>query len=101
MTIKNNDRIEEISKNMFSLSSSQIEWVESVVDRFSMNHYYNDINSDIFDECMLESFGDALLIHHSLSKEAFSKDKFESNEVFCYDWLSRPPQGFREITFSE
>lgn len=70
-------RIKLLSEKLFSLTSSQVGWVESIVNQFSVNHSYNIFDSDIFDECMLESFGDALLIHHCMSKEPFSKDKFE------------------------
>lgn len=71
------ERIKLLSEKLFALTSSQIGWVESITNQFSVTHYYNIVDSDIFDECMLESFGDALLIHHCMSKEPFSKDKFE------------------------
>jgi type II restriction enzyme len=70
-------QIKLLSEKLFALSSSQIGWVESIINQFSVTHLYNIIDSDVLDECMLESFGDALLIHHCMSKEPFSKDKFE------------------------
>ena len=70
-------QIKLLGEKLFALSSSQIGWVESIISQFSVTHFYNVVDSDIFDECMLESFGDALLIHHCMSKEPFSKDKFE------------------------
>lgn len=71
------ERIKLLSEKLFSLTTSQIGWIESITEQFSVKHYYDVVDSDIFDECMLESFGDALLIHHCMSKEPFSKDKFE------------------------
>jgi hypothetical protein len=57
-------RIKLLSEKLFTLSLSQIGWVESIINQFSVTHFYGIIDSDIFDECMLESFGDALLIHY-------------------------------------
>jgi len=71
------ERIKILSEKFFSLTSSQIGWVESITNQLSVTHYYDIVDSDILDVCMLESFGDALLIHHCMSKEPFSKDKFE------------------------
>lgn len=70
-------QIKLLSEKLFSLTSSQIGWIESIVGQFSVSHSYSLLDSDIIDECMLESLGDSLLIHHCLSKESFSKDKFE------------------------
>lgn len=70
-------QIKLLSEKLFELSPSQIGWVESIINQFSVKHFYDIVDSDVFDECMLESFGDALLIHHCMSKEPFSKDKFE------------------------
>ncbi len=38
---------------------------------------YRDGSSDIVSECVLEGFADVLRIHHALSTEALTKDKFE------------------------
>lgn len=70
-------RIQILVERLYELTDSQVGWVEAIMNQFSAQHTYELINSDIFDDCMLNSFGDALLIHHCMSKEAFSKDKFE------------------------
>lgn len=70
-------RLQILVERLYELTDSQVGWVEAIMNQFSAQHTYELINSDIFDDCMLNSFGDALLIHHCMSKEAFSKDKFE------------------------
>jgi type II restriction enzyme len=75
-----NDRARQIQlliERLYQLTNSQIGWVEAIVSQFAVVHNYEIIDSDLFDICMLDSFGDALLIHHCMSKESFSKDKFE------------------------
>jgi type II restriction enzyme len=75
-----NDRSRQIQllvERLHGLTNSQINWVESIVSQFTVAHSYEIIDSNLFDTCMLDSFGDALLIHHCMSKESFSKDKFE------------------------
>jgi type II restriction enzyme len=75
-----NDRARQIQllvERLYGLSDSQINWVEAIVSQFTVVHSYEIIDSNLFDTCMLDSFGDALLIHHCMSKESFSKDKFE------------------------
>lgn len=70
-------QIQSLVEKLYELTSSQINWVEAIVNQFSVVHTYEIFDSDLFNYCMLDSFGDALLIHHCMSKESFSKDKFE------------------------
>jgi len=70
-------RIQEMIGELYKLSDSQLGWIESIIRQFSIPHQYALHNSGLFSQCMLDGFGDALLFHHCLSKEAFSKDKFE------------------------
>jgi Type II site-specific deoxyribonuclease len=75
-----NDRARQIQllvERLYRLTDSQINWVEEIISQFTVAHNYEIIDSNLFDTCMLDSFGDALLIHHCMSKESFSKDKFE------------------------
>jgi Type II site-specific deoxyribonuclease len=75
-----NDRTRQIQllvEKVYGLTDSQMGWIEAIVNQFSLEHSYEIINSNLIDNCMLNSFGDALLIHHCMSKESFSKDKFE------------------------
>ena len=39
--------------------------------------FQRSAESDLINDCVLQDFGDALRIHHSFSREAFTKDKFE------------------------
>jgi hypothetical protein len=60
------------------LSASQLEVLAGVVEGFGAAlevsvHPTSDFASDAFGQ----AFGDLLLIHHTLSRESFSKDKFE------------------------
>jgi type II restriction enzyme len=71
------ERIKSLNEQLHQLSPSQLSWVESIVDQFSVKRAYFKSDLGLIDECILESFGDALLIHHCISKEPFSKDKFE------------------------
>ncbi len=70
-------KIQLLIERLYGLTGSQINWVEAIVSQFYVVHSYEIIDSNLFDICMLDSFGDALLIHHCMSKESFSKDKFE------------------------
>lgn len=70
-------RIYQLASKIYSLNDRQIYWIESIVSRLSAPKQYELQDSDLFDECMLETFGDALLIHHCLSSESLSKDRFE------------------------
>lgn len=75
-----NDRerqIQHLVEKLYELTDSQIKWVEAIVEQFIVAYDYEIIDSNLFDDCILNSFGDALLIHHCMSKESFSKDKFE------------------------
>jgi len=77
MANKKDARIRHLIGQLNRLTDRQIFWVESIVQRMIAPKQYKLEDSDLFDMCMLEAFGDALLIHHCFSTEAFSKDKFE------------------------
>lgn len=74
---KKASRIFQLSELLYNLSESQLGWIEAIVNQFKGVQDYRIVDSDLIDGCMLESFGDALLIHHCMSREPFSKDKFE------------------------
>ena len=73
------ERIEKLSTVLKDLNSWQLELVEQVVEQFRKPYISIDgfAESDIVSECFLNYFGDILKIHHTFSKEAFTKDKFE------------------------
>lgn len=71
-------RIAALAKSLENLSQSQLDWIESVVRQFSVEPVISrNPSSDLVTDCVLLMFGDALQIHHCLSNEALSKDKFE------------------------
>jgi type II restriction enzyme len=71
-------QLEKIQQLLPALTPSQLGWIESVTDAFSLPKHFNRLNnSDLVSASMLASFGDALRIHHCFSREPFSKDKFE------------------------
>lgn len=60
-----------------SLSESQLEWIHQLATSFTLTHRYTILTPGFVTHCVLQRIGDALLVHHSLSREPFSKDKFE------------------------
>lgn len=78
MTQGREQRIRALCAAMQELTSGQVGWIETVVSRFQEPVIFSRLpESDLVDNCFLQDFGDALRIHHSFSKEAFTKDKFE------------------------
>lgn len=72
------ERIQQLAEALSSLSDSQFAWTEGVIKQFGIKPKvsYNP-KSDLVNPCVLETFGDALQIHHCFSTEALSKDRFE------------------------
>jgi type II restriction enzyme len=72
-------RIKKLSSALKDLNSWQLELVEQVVEQF--HKPYISIErfeaSNMVSECFLSYFGDILKIHHTFSKEALTKDRFE------------------------
>ncbi|MBI5740204.1 MAG: restriction endonuclease [Nitrospirae bacterium] len=69
--------IELLVKTIPELTAGQLQWLQRVVHVFSARHDFKLRKSDLFDETILQNFGDAMRVHHSFSSEPFSKDKFE------------------------
>ncbi len=77
-TTNRQQRIKVLSKSLNLLSESQLQWTEDVIHQFRQKPVlFRNPKSDLVNECVLEMFGDALQIHHCLSTEALSKDRFE------------------------
>jgi type II restriction enzyme len=71
-------RLQRILILLPNLSKSQIGWIDSVATAFTLPKLFTRYDqSDLVSLEVLESFGDALRIHHCFSAEPFSKDKFE------------------------
>ena len=67
-----------LSKALAPLSAAQLEVLAGIVAGFGAQlEVYADPASDFASEAFAQTFGDVLLIHHTLSRESFSKDKFE------------------------
>ena len=64
--------------DLSGLTTSQLEWVDSVIGQFKLPHTFlrNEV-SDWVTPAVLERLGDALRIHHAFSRQALSKDRFE------------------------
>lgn len=61
-----------------TLSEARLEVVSAIVRAFAVELKISvDPDSDFADEGFAQALGDLLLVHHTLSNDAFSKDKFE------------------------
>lgn len=73
-----NKRIQRLLAAVPGLSDYRLELVDRVVSVFSQPwDVHRAEDSDIITDGSLVDFGDVLRLHHSFSREPFSKDKFE------------------------
>ena len=73
-----NERIQRLLSAIPELSDYRLELVDRVVSVFSQPwEVFRAPDSDIITDSSLVDFGDVLRLHHSFSREPFSKDKFE------------------------
>lgn len=77
MTDEKQDRIRQLIDRIPTLTHGQLHWLNKVVKVFDARHSFEIQDDSIIDQETLNSFGDALRIHHSFSADPFSKDKFE------------------------
>ena len=70
-------RISKLAERLHALTDSQLHWVEEIVQQFSTRSKFILNESNLFDDCMIRSFGDALLVQHCFSKQPMTKDRFE------------------------
>lgn len=76
--MKRNERIQSLLAAIPDLSDYRIELIDRVVSVFLQPwEIYRAPDSDIISDGSLVDFGDVLRLHHSFSREPFSKDKFE------------------------
>jgi hypothetical protein len=72
------ERIRSLAKDLNGISDSQLEWTAAVIAQFRITPgITRNPTSNFVTACVAEEFADALQIHHCLSNEALSKDKFE------------------------
>jgi len=72
-------RVDRLAVALRELTAQQIGLIESVVVQFRKPFLMIERwqESDLVDARLLRDFGDVLRMHHSFSKEALSKDRFE------------------------
>jgi hypothetical protein len=67
-----------LSKTLTPLSGAQLELLAYIVESLGADmRVHVHPASDFVSEAFARMFGDLLLVHHALSRENFSKDKFE------------------------
>lgn len=72
------ERIEHLISSIPSLSDFRLGLLDDIIT--VLEHpcdFSRNSNSDILSDKVLTDFGDILRVHHSFSREPFSKDKFE------------------------
>lgn len=76
----------DLLQKLRDLTPNQLRLVESIQRVFSLPNEFERLeDSDIVSEEFLASFGDSLRLHHAISSESFTKDKFE----FAIDQIMR------------
>jgi type II restriction enzyme len=72
-------RIQKLYESLLKLTSDQLSLVETITFQLAQPYLHLErlTTSDLINDCMLETLGDALRIHHCFSKEPLSKDRFE------------------------
>ncbi len=72
-------RLLGLANSLSELSDYQISMIAKLVEQFNTEfiEIESNVNSDVFDTCLLRNFGDVLRLHHCFSREPFTKDKFE------------------------
>ncbi len=72
------DRILQIAEQLLQLTPFQLTLIESIITQLAGPHTFNRLAaSDLITDDVLAYLGDALRIHHALSRETLSKDRFE------------------------
>ena len=71
-------KIGAINAQLPKLGTEQLSFIQSIVDRLSQPFTFDrNLNSDLVSGEGLRDFGDMLRVHHVLSAESLSKDRFE------------------------
>ena len=72
-------RVDRLAVALRNLTDQQLRLIEALVAQFQRPFLKicRDASSDLIDDRVLHDFGDVLRMHHCLSKEALSKDRFE------------------------
>lgn len=68
----------ELLEALEGLRPAQLQWVKGAILAFGVPHQFTRAqDSDIVTQAVLENLGDRMLSHHSGSRQALSKDRFE------------------------
>ena len=68
----------DLIKDYQSLSKAQQEIIKGIIKAFNIKQdFWLNTNSDLINNDFLANFGNRLVAHHVVSKQALSKDKFE------------------------
>lgn len=102
------ERLEHLISAIPSLSDFSLSLVDNIVLVLEQPKTFNRLpDSNLISEQILNDFGDILRVHHSFSREPFSKDKFEYalEKILSESGLSATlaPRGQRgyDITINE
>lgn len=72
------ERLRRLQELLPKLTPGQLLIVERITKIFGLPHQFSrNPSSDLLSDTSLNDFGDALMIHHCFSAQAFTKDKFE------------------------
>jgi hypothetical protein len=72
------DDVVALARILRELTPSQRDWVREAMRQFGLPHkFIRRRDSDWISEDVLQHIGDALRIHHALSRQPLSKDRFE------------------------
>jgi Type II site-specific deoxyribonuclease len=70
--------VHSLSRALAGLTPSQVDLVETMIRQFDLPHeFHRNKDSDFVTPAVLDMLGDALRVHHSFSRQALSKDRFE------------------------
>lgn len=69
---------EDLLLALEDLRPAQVQWLQGAILAFKVPHHFTRApDSDIITQSVLENLGDRMLSHHSGSRQALSKDRFE------------------------
>lgn len=72
------EELQLLTASLAQLTSSQKALVKTVTEQFGLTHIFcREPSSDIITEQALEAIGDVLRMHHVISRQPLSKDRFE------------------------
>jgi hypothetical protein len=79
MVKRRSSHLKKLCAALEGLTEVQLSYITELVEEFTTPYIQIERweESPLVDECLLHNFGDILRIHHTISNEPFTKDKFE------------------------